>query len=94
VLLWVVALASMLFAAATFLYAGPEGFNLVESSTATVLAGFFALVAVLELVGGYMAYTGQRWSVAVLAGILGIVVLLPVGVTATVMITVGESQFD
>lgn len=93
-LLWVVALASALLAVATFLYAGPEGYYIVESTTATVLAAFFALVALLEIVGGYMAYTGRYWSVAVLAGILGIVVLLPVGVTATIMITVGESQFD
>jgi hypothetical protein len=93
-LLWVVAAASALFAVATFLYAGPEGYYIVESTTAMVLAAFFALVAILEVVGGYMAYTGRRWSIAVLAGILGIVVLLPVGVTATIMITVGESQFD
>lgn len=93
-LLWIAAVASVGLAAFSFLFAGPEGYYLVESSSATILAVVFVLVAAVEVAGGYLAYTGQRWLGAVAAGILGTVVFPPVGVTATVMLTVGESQFD
>lgn len=96
ILLWVVALASIVMAAWMYLDAGQPGglAYLVEQSTATVAAAGLGLVAVIEILGGYWAYRGRRWSFVVFAAILGIIVLLPVGVTATIMITVGESQFD
>jgi hypothetical protein len=93
-LLWIAAVASVGLAVFTFLFAGPDGYYLVERSSATVLAVVFVVVAAVEVVGGYLAYTGRRWWGAVVAGILGTMVVPPVGVAATVMLTVGESQFD
>jgi hypothetical protein len=97
ILLWVTAVTAALLAAATFLYAGPGGLveaGLLSQTATTAATAVLAVIALIELVGGYFAYRGQYWSVAVAAAILGIVVLFPVGVTAAVMITVGESQFD
>lgn len=96
-LLWIVAVVSGGLAVATLLYGStptPLGPPLFSSGGATAVAGLFGLGALIELVGGFTTYYGRSWYFSVFAAIVAIVVLLPVGLTATVMITVGESGFE
>jgi len=96
-LLWAVAAAAALLTVATFLYGSAEtplGAPLFGETGRLVVTGLFGVATLVELVGGFTTYYGRSWYFSVFAAIVAIVVLLPVGLTATVMITVGESGFD
>ncbi len=96
-LLWAVAVAAALLTVATFLYGSaqtPLGAPLFGETGRLVVTGLFGVATLVELVGGFTTYYGRSWYFSVFAAIVGIVVLLPVGLTATVMITVGEAGFD
>lgn len=98
-LLWVVAVAGAALTVATALYgADPNapllGQQLFSETGALAAAGLLGVATVVELVGGFTTYYGRSWYFSVFAAIVAIVVLLPVGLTATVMITVGESGFE
>jgi len=96
-LLWAVAVAGAVLAVVTFLYGSAEtplGAPLFGETGRLVVTGLFGAAAVVDLVGGFTTYYGRSWYFSVFAAIVAIVVLLPVGLTATVMITVGESGFD
>ncbi len=98
-LLWTVAVAGALLTVGTFLYASDPDPPLLSaqllSDTGRLAAtGLLGVATLVELVGGFTTYYGRSWYFSVFAAVVGIVVLLPVGLTATVMITVGEAGFD
>jgi ribonuclease Y len=96
-LLWATAVVGAGLAVATFLYGSTEtalGAPLFSDSGALAVAALLGAGAVVELVGGFTTYYGRSWYFSVFAAIVAIVLLLPVGVTAAVMITVGESGFE
>jgi ribonuclease Y len=98
-LLWTVAVVGAALAAATFLYASAPDPPLLSAPLLSEVGrlaatGVLGAAAVVELVGGFTTYYGRSWYFSVLAAVVGTVLLLPVGLAAIVMITVGESGFD
>lgn len=65
----------------------------ISGSDRVAVAGLVG-VATVELLGGITTYYAQYWAVSVVAAVVAVVVLPPVGIAATVMLTVGESDFD
>lgn len=74
------------------------GFAGVPPVTIALFAVPILLVAVLQLVGGWLAWRGRRWRVAIGAGVVGLLfspnpVLVPVKVVALVFLGLSEDQF-
>jgi ribonuclease Y len=71
--------------------------TLVENPNLTLaFAAAYVVVTLVELLGGLWAYRGSHWFFSVFAGIVSMIFLLPLfplGLTATLLISIGESQF-
>ena len=98
-LLWTAAVAGAVLTALTVLYASDPAPPLLSAPLLSDLGrlaatGVLGVATLVELVGGLTTYYGRSWYFSVFAAVVAVVVLPPVGLTAAVMITVGESGFD
>ncbi|ODR82642.1 hypothetical protein BG842_16320 [Haladaptatus sp. W1] len=61
-----------------------------------VLAGIVLVFSIIEFAGGWSAYNGHNWYGSMTAGVLGLVTFftLPLDLIGTVLIALGEGQFD
>lgn len=94
ILLGLLGLAALGAAIGTYAVATGQGFAALSQTQALIAAGVLVVAALIEFLGGFWAYRGKHWFVSILAGMVGMVLLFPVGLTATILITVGESQFS
>lgn len=74
------------------------GFAGVPPETIVVFALPVLLVAAVQLYGGWVAWQGRRWRVAILAGVIGLLVspnplLIPLKVVGLVFLGLSEDQF-
>lgn len=98
-LLWTVAAVGAVLTVLTALYTSDPAPPLLSTPLLSDLGrlaatGVLAAATLVELVGGLTTYYGRSWYFSVFAAVVAVVVLLPVGLTAAVMVTVGESGFD
>ena len=98
-LLWTVAAVGAVLTVLTALYTSDPAPPLLSAPLLSDLGrlaatGVLAAATLVELVGGLTTYYGRSWYFSVFAAVVAVVVLPPVGLTAVVMITVGESGFD
>lgn len=63
-------------------------------SLGNVVAVVLIVASLIEILGGFFAYRGRYWFVSIVSGIIAMALFFPVGLTATIFLTVGESQFE
>lgn len=87
-----------LLGVALLVYAAIGGFAGVPPETVALFALPTLLVGGVQLYGGWVAWRGRRWRVAMATGVVGLLfspnpVLIPVKVVALVLLAISEDQF-
>ena len=61
-----------------------------------IVGAFVLVISAIEFAGGWSAYHGRNWYGSMTAGILGLMTIFtfPLDLLGTILIALGESQFD
>lgn len=95
ILLWLTGLASGGVGVAILSLQDALGGGLLGRPAAVYgLAALFIVVALVEFLGGYWSFRGRHWLFSIIASFIALVLFFPFGMAATVLIGVGESQFE
>lgn len=61
-----------------------------------IVGAFVLVISAIEFAGGWSAYHGRNWYGSMTAGILGLMTIFtfPLDLLGTILIAMGEGQFD
>jgi hypothetical protein len=72
----------------------PPGFLLIFTSIGVGISVFFMLVGALAITGGIFALKRKTWALAIAGAIAGSILFFPLGITATILLSLGKSEFS
>ncbi|MEJ2739017.1 MAG: hypothetical protein P8105_04185 [Dehalococcoidia bacterium] len=71
----------------------PMGISLFFTIFGVITSIFFAALGALAIIGGIFALKKKNWAVAIAGAIAGTVLMFPCGIAATILISLGRSEF-
>jgi hypothetical protein len=72
----------------------PAEFFLIFTGIGVVTSVFFTLIGALAITGGIFALKRKNWALSIAGAIAGTILFFPLGITATVLISLGKSEFS
>lgn len=72
--------------------AGP---SMTLGITGILLLGAVVLViAIIEIIGGWQAFQGKHWYYSLITGVIGLILIFPLGLLTLFLIALSEPQFE
>jgi hypothetical protein len=72
----------------------PAEFFLIFTGIGVGISIFFTLMGALAITGGIFAVKRKNWALAIAGAIAGTILFFPLGIVATILVSLGKSEFS